>query len=476
MKQKNNSKIIILLIAMLVMMVGSYFFDAIKYSDGEILMAGKVRAGIFDILPMIYSGFLYKLKDVMYILAVGGCYGVLANTKSYRKIVDKISHFIDGKELIVFPIIILLMGLYTSISYDILVLFFLVPFIISVILRNGWDRITAIATSFGGMLVGYIGQTLGSYGSIYLNQYLALEASSMIGLKLVIFLIAYALFTLFIVLHMKNVEENDDVEYDMYQPEILDESKVKKIHRVKVAPTVVIFVLCTIVMMLGYIEWNYSFNITWFSDMHNTVMNTAQITSDNVPIFGTLLGTYMMAFGQWNDYLYGIFIIVIVTIIVALMNKMSIEMFFRKFGIGAKKLLKFVVIYVLAFSIMYVFNLYPWGTGIVNNFLNPESFNIITLFIASVLGLLFCIDPTVSGSYFGSYLSTVYATETFGVMSIVWTLSSGIAMTIIPTSFFVMSMLSYLDVPYKDWLKYIWKFALSMTIISLVVIGIVFYM
>ena len=49
----------------------------------------------------------------------------------------------------------------------------------------------------------------------------------------------------------------------------------------------------------------------------------------------------------------------------------------------------------------------------------------------------------------------------------------GIAMMIFPTSVILISGLSLFDVSYKDWIKYIWKFALITLLLVLVVCSIV---
>ena len=45
-----------------------------------------------------------------------------------------------------------------------------------------------------------------------------------------------------------------------------------------------------------------------------------------------------------------------------------------------------------------------------------------------------------------------------------------------PTSLMLMMALTYLDVPYKSWLSYIWKFALSILCVFLLVMAIGCYM
>ena len=46
----------------------------------------------------------------------------------------------------------------------------------------------------------------------------------------------------------------------------------------------------------------------------------------------------------------------------------------------------------------------------------------------------------------------------------------GLATVFVPSSAILIYILSYLDIPYKEWIKYIWKFVLA-TAIAIIVIG-----
>ena len=83
---RKNDKLIIVCIAILVCGLLSWFIAPGMYSSGVFQELEMNRAGLYDVFPVIFSAFDYKLLDVMYILLVGGCYGILTQTKGYRKI------------------------------------------------------------------------------------------------------------------------------------------------------------------------------------------------------------------------------------------------------------------------------------------------------------------------------------------------------------------------------------------------------
>ena len=44
----------------------------------------------------------------------------------------------------------------------------------------------------------------------------------------------------------------------------------------------------------------------------------------------------------------------------------------------------------------------------------------------------------------------------------------GLASFVAPSSAMLLVGLSYLDIPYKDWMKYIWKFLVAMLVVIIV--------
>lgn len=470
--KKKSDKVIILLIAILVYMVLSWIIEGGAYSSGQYAATGLTQIGLFDAFLAIYSSFFRMLPDILYILAVGGCYEILSHTKGYQKMVDKTSSFIKGKESIALAVLVLLMGAYTSISSHLLVLICIAPFIVTVFLRNGSDRLTAINAGFGGLFLGYLGLTFGTYGTSYLNSTMGLTVSNWIIQKVVIFVVAYILYVLFAILHMKKKKNVNETKYDIFCTEELDESKVKKRKKTKVWPTALVCILGLLVIALGYINWTESFNIKTFSELHTSFTGGFKIA--DVPIFGALIGTYMKAFGEWTDLLYGSFIIVIVTVIVALINKVDFDTILKSFGKGMRKNSRMAFVYGLALSIAFLSLISTWPTTVINTLFGSGSFNIFIILILALIAQILLVDPDCFAQTFGGYLAATF-TENMVAAGVLWRLGSALAFIIGPTSFLLLSVLTYLDIPYKEWLKYIWKFVVAFLIVVMLVMVIILY-
>lgn len=470
--KKKNDKIKILLIAILIYFVMSWIMEGGMYSSGEYASVGMQRMGLFDIILVAYSAFMRVLPDIIYILCIGGFYGVLSQTKGYRKLVDKTVKLIKGKELIAFGVITLLMGAYTSITSQILALFCVVPFIITVFLKSGYSRLTAISAGFGGMFIGYLGLTVGTYGVTYLNDMTGLSVTDWLGNKIILFVIAYVLFNVFGMLYMKKHKKVDETKYDMFYAEELDETKIKKKKQAKVWPTITIIVLMILVIGLGYISWSESFGIKVFDTLHTSIYSGFKIA--DIPIFGSLIGTYMKAFGDWNDLLFGTFIVVVATGLLALVNKVNIDTMFSNYGTGMRRISRLAIIYGLAISLAFFAASYPWPNNIVNTLFGSGSFNIFIILVIAILAQIMLVDPDCFSEMYGSFLSITF-TENIVAVGVLWRLGSGIAYLVGPTSFLLLMALTYLDVSYKDWIKYIWKFALAFLIVALLALTLIIY-
>ena len=354
-KEKKNDKLIIFIICFLAFALLSWIIGASTYQGGKLAEIGMYRAGLYDLIAIIISGITYKIEDILYILFIGGMYGILCKTESYKKIVNGTVKLIKGKEAIAFAVITLLVGLYTSISSNIMTLFFLVPFIMTVFLKSGQDKLTAVAASFGGLLLGYIGQTFGTYAVMnvtsasatpFLLDYLGVAADGFIITKFIILLIAYVLFNVFAILHINKNKKVEIVEEDLYEVEDV-KKVVKKRDYIMTWPTVVMAILTIVMMMIGYISWKTSFNVDFFDRLHEAVMS---FDIGGIKIMETLFGSTLSAIGTWSDFLPAVFMMVIALLVVVITNRVAFNDVVSNFCEGVRKIAKVAFIYGIALS------------------------------------------------------------------------------------------------------------------------------
>ena len=118
---------------------------------------------------------------------------------------------------------------------------------------------------------------------------------------------------------------------------------------------------------------------------------------------------------------------------------------------------------------------YQWLPTIINKLLGSGSFSILTILVVSFIAAIFLVNPGYGNKIYGYYLSAAMG-DKLADSVVVWHLGHAFAAIIAPTSLIVLLALTYLDVPYKKWFKYIWKYALSLFGLTLLILLIRVYM
>ena len=441
-----------------------------SFSTGEYVSNGVNPTGLFDFFVMVYYAFTLKAMDIIYILMIGGAYGVLSKADSYRKLVDKLANVVKKNDIIAMMLVTLLVALFVSITNEFLVVLGVLPFIVSVFLKAGKDRLTALSASFGGLFIGIIGKTFGTYGMAALNEALELTVTSSIVYKLILFVLAYMLYNLFAILHMKKVEVVDETKYDLFITEEYVEKKSKKSKEKRVWPLIVISSIVILIGVLAFISWDKSFGIEIFKNAYEAI---GKVKYANMPIMTNILGS-VTEFGTWNTMFLD-FVILVSIVLIAIIDKMSVNAFFTNFHNGIRKIYKVAFIYVLINCVYVIFYYFPIGITIMNFIFGKGTFNMFTLLIVGFLGLLFAVDYEMVGNALGTYLAILFAEKAAETGLIIY-LGMSIATLVVPTSYILMIALHYLEIPYTKWFSYIWKFLLSIIVVILLVLAIMCFM
>ena len=183
----------------------------------------------------------------------------------------------------------------------------------------------------------------------------------------------------------------------------------------------------------------------------------------------------MPALGEWETLLPVGFMFLVFTIILAVMSRMELSEFTKEFGSGMKRISKVAFIYGFAFALLYMNAEFAWTGTVISKLFGDGSFNIVTLLVGSFIATIFSVDPSYIGYSYSSLLTTAFA-ENLVAAGVVWRLGTAIAAVIAPTSFILLAGLSYLDISYKKWVKYIWKFVAVFTVAALLFLSVIVYM
>ena len=136
--------------------------------------------------------------------------------------------------------------------------------------------------------------------------------------------------------------------------------------------------------------------------------------------------------------------------------------------LGIKKVINPLILLLL---IYIVFVLVYWSpfTITIGNWLNEMSqdFNPFIVTITAAITSLFHVDFGYTGFGLG-YIIASYG-DLSNVAHTIYVTINGLMQFVAPTSILLFFGLSYLNIPYKKWIKYIWQFALIMLALLLVI-------
>ena len=468
-------------IAILFTALLTWIIPVSQYTGTEMYVGEISRLGIANLFASGVYSLSTMLYQVTFLLVLGGFYGLLSVTSGYKSLVEKIVAKLKGKEIPFILITSFILAGLGSIISDLYVLLIFVPFLITIVLNLKMDKITAICTTFGSILIGRIGATFSPYAYNYINSYFTMDFTSEIITKVAIFVLAYVLFNFFNLLHTKEVLKSKKKEVCEDKFELMIEEKStskskKNDKKVKSWPLVVVLLFVFVLVILGFVAWSTSFNITIFEDFHNWLLG---LKIGDHAIFSYILGTeeigIVKALGLWDLFNIQI-ILIIASLIIALMYKVKFDDLIESFITGAKKMSRLVIILVMVYAVFIITVWNPFVPTIVDWIMGlMKNFNIYLGSLASFIASVFSVDLDFAAYSLGSYFASL-ADNQSALMGIIMNAMHGFAGFFVPTSAILMMGLAYLNISYKEWMKYIWKFLVGMLVGLLIIFTIVRYL
>ena len=516
MKKHNTIKVV--LITMLVFLLLSWILPAAYYS-GQYVDQGRVQMGLFDLFNYPITSLSYFGYIALFLILVGGFYGILYKIPAYRTFLDKIVGLFKGKEKIALSIMIVLISLIVSVCGMQFGIALFIPFIVALILLMGYDKITAALVTVGSISAGLIGTTYAVNNSSILTSSLALNYDFQVGVRWLILLVGIVLVIFNTLMYNKVTEKKDtkvtkkevkkEKVVEVKKPAkkatkkapvktkakaktttkkstakkrknpnkaaMMDEDVIVIPNSVngshKIWPFVLTFSLLFVLFILAFIPWGEGgFGIKFFEEL---TTNTQSFELFKFPIFAKVLGNFT-AFGNWT--ITDMFLpMALVVLILSLIYKVKLDDIFEGFVEGVKKALAPALVVILMYTILVLVTYHPFQLTIYKAILGlAKGFNVATTVIVALLTGLFNSD--VAYSYQAAipyYTSVVTKAADYPLVAVIFQTMYGLVMLVAPTSLTLMAILSFLKVSYKDWLKNVWKLLLEL-FVTLLIIFIIF--
>ena len=111
---KRHKTVKVVLVTILVFMLLSWIFKA-AYFQGQYYPQARIQMGIFDLFSYPTTALSYFGYIALYVLVVGGFYGILNKIPAYRVLLDRMAKAFKKKGKLVLSIIMILLAVITSI-------------------------------------------------------------------------------------------------------------------------------------------------------------------------------------------------------------------------------------------------------------------------------------------------------------------------------------------------------------------------
>ena len=426
---------------------------------------------------------------IVFILLIGGLYAVMDATGAYKPAIEKLAEKFKGKEKLVLITIIVLMAIISSITGLELGLLILFPFIISLVLMMGYDKIIALVATFGATIVGMYGATYAGTLYGYLDGFMQTKPTDNILAKVILFVLALGLLIGFTLIYMKKNNMlpektakktvKSETKKEKVKKEKVKKEKVKKADKKekteekekKVWPLLLVLGLLFLVLILGTTAWGNIFGSNWFATAHDTIMNKWQIGGFKIveKLFGGL-----DAFGTWTKstryVAYSIMILFAIATL-TIVYKIKLKDAFDAFVKGIKEYVVPALLALIAYSI-FVFTIYYPVLGVITTWITglTDSFNLVTSGLHAIISSVFYPDFSYYGYYVVyTFVQTIKDTSLYSLIGLVFTNLYALVMLLAPTSVLLLTSLSISEVKYTEWLKFIWKYALCLLVVSFIV-------
>lgn len=448
------------------------------FSSGTFTKGSTVPLGFGDLFlyPIATSVHQMFVLSALVVLAIGGLYGVLNKTGILASMVGGLSKKFKGKELLFIAFTTVFYALASTGLNLSLPLFLIIPFSVAVLRTLNFSKIKTFLATFGAIIVGgmtsFVGYNMDGYD--YINYFLGVEIKSTIVYSIILFVLTLAILLVFVLIGNKKdmkIEKTKKGSKKDKEEETKEENVIPlydKDSKVSKKPTVgvILFVIAILITFVSMFNWS-ALGIDLFDTIYTKITT---VTINDFAIFQKLLGS-ISAFGYWGNYEL-IMLVVLTAITIAWVYKVSAKEAMDAFIAGAKKMLPVAIVVIFANLLLYTINSTetPFFQTIVNTLIGGASkFNYFAVAGVSAIGSIFYSSyPYLLFSVYDPITNTMASDA--NIISITIQAIYGIVSLIVPTSVMLVLGLQYLDISYKEWLKYIWKVILALLVVVTIAI------
>lgn len=479
MKKHNLFKI--LMMCFFAYVILTWLIPTGSYSNGELQLGSVTPLGLFDLFRSPLTVIANFVHYGMIVLAIGGLYGVMNKTGVYGKMVDSVVKAFKGKEVVFLSVVVAVISLLTSVFGLNFLMFSLMPLVVSILMEMNFSKLNSLLAAVGPIFIGTMASTFNLEVSGYQQYFLGIKLGTNVIISF-IFLAVLVAALVFYILKTQKVPAKKSVKSETRKAKkevkaVVEEVKenipllTKGNKKKSVLPLAIIFALGFVVLLVGMFNWGYIFNVDVFNKLHTSI---SDVDINGFAIISNFIGS-TSALGLWDTYSL-VIILVMESVLLGWLYNLKLDEIIDGFLDGLKAMVKpafyvilasVVMMAVLTASSNIVVPITHWIMKLGNGF------NVFTSMLSAVVSSLFFNDYTQALYVASPVMQATMAQNMLPVSAFIYQVIQGISFFVLPTSALLVGGLVYLDIPFKEWIKHIWKFALYILGIGIAVIIIV---
>ncbi|MDQ0208382.1 YfcC family protein [Alkalicoccobacillus murimartini] len=237
-------------------------------SGANILMPGtfsyedKTYLSIFDLMFAIPSGLIEAGEIIFGILMIGGMFAVLESSGLVGLGIGRLSSTFKRTPILVIPALMIPLALLTTFTSAIELSLVFAPVVIPLMLRLGYDRMTALAVVLVSTVAGFTSAITGPATVGVAHDVTGIPLYEGVGYRSIIFVFVLITGVLFVCLYARKVKKDPSkslLHNDQMDAYFLEEkeSEMKASKRQLLAAAVVF--AGVLLMIYGLIEWGWYF-------------------------------------------------------------------------------------------------------------------------------------------------------------------------------------------------------------------------
>ena len=442
MKKHNIFKVLGLMLTLT--MILSYFVPSTTIGYGSVTKGTAVPFGFADTFMNSLTSISAFAGTFVYLIVIGIFYKILIKTGKLNTLVTNTAFKFQKNKSLFIALTVLVLGLITAITGELFSMLVFVPFIIFVMNKLGYNKLTQVATTFGSIILGFSG----SMYTFYANQMLGTTVQDNLMYKILIAVVSLISLLIFILVFNKS-----------------EQVKIEKVEEKKVLPIKIIMILILLFVILGFTSWNTYFKFDGFDKFLETLKSGKLF---KVSVFDALIGQMAQPFGSFQLYNIAA-LILFFGLLVSAIYKVKIDDLLDSIKEGIYKTLPYAIIAMISYLILV--DSYQMFYTIATSIL--KKVNLSNMAFTSLVSSIMLPDASYATQFTLTILSSsVNAGNNVLLVQIVFQAIYSVCLLLSPTSILILMGLKFNDVTYKSWVKYIYKFFVIVFIIDLIILSI----